>query len=40
MIKSLEIKNFKAIERAKVKLTPLTALLATMAQAKVVCWKH
>lgn len=27
MIKSLEIKNFKAIERAKVKLTPLTAFI-------------
>ena len=27
MIKSLEIKNFKAIEKAKVKLTPLTAFI-------------
>lgn len=27
MIKSLEIKNFKAIERGKVKLTPLTAFI-------------
>ena len=27
MIKSVEIKNFKAIEKAKVKLTPLTAFI-------------
>ena len=27
MIKNIEVKNFKAIESAKVKLTPLTAFI-------------
>ena len=27
MIKTIEIKNFKAIEKAKIKLTPLTAFI-------------
>ena len=34
MIKNIEIKNFKAIERAKVKLTPLTAFIGNNGTGK------